>query len=389
MRILILLREFYCLSLPIGGAERQTLKLASELQKMGVSVRIVTGLWEWGQPCRESIQGISVDRHFSAWGMFGIKGLRKIGFYTYLFSLFLYLLWHRNEYGLIHCQSALVEASVGVMVGQWLNKPVLIRPMASGAFGDFKRLQERRDIWGQDRLVRGLTRADAIVALNPQISDEMAALGVARDRIVLIPNGVETRLKGPLRNYTRCEPLRILFAGRLHPQKGIGTLLKALSRLAEERPALSWRLQLAGTGPLQHELQAMAKELGVDQHVVFLGHLDPVDPLLEACDCFVLPSLSEGMSNALLEAMAYGLPCIATDIPGNNSIIQHQRNGLLVPPNDEQALAEAIAALAESERLRQNLGWEALKTVEERYFLPCVAQQYAALYADLLRSKAG
>ena len=353
MRALLILREFYCPALPIGGAERQALKLAGELHKMGVSVRIVTGLWSWGQIRHEVIQSIDVDRHFTAWGLFGIKGLRKFGFYTYLLSLLWYLIRHRNEYDLIHCQSALVEASVGVLAGQWLKKPVLIRPMASGAFGDFKRLKERRDIWGQDFLVRKLTRADAIVSLNPQISAEMAALGVARDRIILIPNGVETKTKEALRSYTRCEPLRILFVGRLHPQKGIGTLLKALARLAKDRPSLTWRLQLAGTGPFEHELKVMAKELGIDQGVVFLGHVGEVDALLAACDCFVLPSLSEGMSNALLEAMACGLPCIATDIPGNNSLIQDQCNGWLVPPNDEQALAEAIVTLAESEGLRQ------------------------------------
>lgn len=388
MRILLLLREFYCPSLPIGGAERQALKLAGELHKMGVSVRIVTGLWEWGQPRHEVIQGIYVDRHFTAWGIFGIKGLRKFGFYAYLLSLFLYLVWHRTDYDIIHCQSALVEASIGVLAGRWLKKPVLIRPMASGTFGDFKRLHERRDIWGQDFLVRELTRADAIVALNPQISDEMAALGVAQDRIILIPNGVDTRLKEALRNHTRCEPLRILFAGRLHPQKGIGTLLKALARLAKDRPGLTWRLQLAGTGPLEHELKVMAKELGIDQGVVFLGHLDEVYPILAECDCFVLPSLSEGMSNALLEAMACGLPCIATDIPGNNSLIQHQRNGLLVPPGDDRVLADAITALSESEELRLRLGREALKTVEGKYSIHCVAKQYAVLYADLLRRKA-
>ena len=82
MRVLLILREFYCPALPIGGAERQALKLAGELHKMGVSVRIVTGLWGWGQRRREIIQGVNVERHFAAWGMFGIKGLRKFGFYT-------------------------------------------------------------------------------------------------------------------------------------------------------------------------------------------------------------------------------------------------------------------------------------------------------------------
>lgn len=389
MSVLILLREFYIPSLPIGGAERQALRLASELQRMGVSIRIVTGLWEWGQPRHEVIQGVSVDRHFTAWGAFGVKGLRKFGFYAYLLSLFLYLLWHRNEYDLLHCQSALVEASIGVLAGQWLKKPVLIRPMASGRYGDAKRLRRGRDIWFQDFVVSTLRGVNAIVALNLQIADEMVSLGLPKDRVVFIPNGVEIEPLSKQRSYSRHTPMSIAFVGRLHPQKGIGTLLMALGRLAQERPDLSWRLKLAGTGPIEQELQIMANELGIDQRVEFLGHLDHVDTLLKECDCFVLPSLSEGMSNALLEAMACGLPCIATDIPGNNNLIRHGRNGLLVTPDDDQALAQAIAALAGNEELRQDLGREALKTVEEKYSLACVALQYATLYENLLMSRAG
>jgi len=351
-------------------------------------VTVVTGLWEWGQPRREIIQGIPVHRHFTAWGMFGIKGLRKFGFYTYLLSLFLYLLWHRNEYELIHCHSATSEAAIGVYAGHCLYKPALIRPMASGAFGDLIILHKDCSLGGRSWLMHNISHADAVVALNQKISDEMAALGLNKDKFHFIPNGVEIRPDRPLHDYSWHEPMRIVFMGRLHPQKGIDTLLKALGRLAQERPDLPWQLLMAGTGPLKDELQVMAYRFEIDQRVVFLGHLDRVDALLDACDCFVLPSLSEGMSNALLEAMACGLPCIATDIPGNNSLIQHQRNGLLVPPNDEQALAEAIVAVTGSEELRQSLGQEALKTVEGKYSLSRVAQQYAALYNDLVRSKA-
>jgi glycosyltransferase involved in cell wall biosynthesis len=389
MRVLIVLREFYCHSFPVGGAERQALKLAGELKRLGVPVTIVTGLWEWSQPHCEIIQGIPVDRHFSAWGMFGIKGLRKFGFYSYMLSLFLYLLWHRNEYDIIHCHSALVESCIGVLVGHWLNKPTLIRPMASGVFGDFKRMREGGSFWNHDWLVRQLRRTNAIVALNPQIADEMVALGITKDRIIFIPNGVEIEPAPHQRSYTQHEPMRIAFVGRLHPQKSIDTLVNALGYLEQESPDLSWRLQLAGTGPSRPELQAMANDLGIGHCVEFMGHIDCVDTLLEQCDCFVLPSLSEGMSNALLEAMALGLPCIATDIAGNNNLIQHQRNGWLVSPNDDKALAEAIVALATNEGLRQRLGQEALKTVQDNYSLHSVAQQYADLYADLLRNKKG
>ena len=103
-------------------------------------------------------------------------------------------------------------------------------------------------------------------------------------------------------------------------------------------------------------------------------------------DCFVLPSLSEGMSNALLEAMATGLPCIASDIAGNNNLIRDRHNGILVPPKDELALAKALLELSQDEGLRQRLGQAARCTVEEQYSLHSVAQRYAALYQSLLCS---
>ena len=386
MRVLIILREFYCPSLPIGGAERQALKLAGELRKMGTSATVVTGLWEWGQPRREDIQGVPVHRHFTAWGMFNLRGLRKFGLYFYLLSLFLYLIWHRDEYDIIHCHSAMAEASIGVLAGRWVNKPTLIRSMASGVFGDLKMLREDHSIWGTGWMLKNLCQADAIIALNQQIADEMLALGVAKNKVHSIPNGVEIK-SSHKRDYAPRDPMVIAFVGRLHPQKGMGTLLNALKLATREKPGLSWQLNVAGTGPLERELKTMANELGINRQVEFLGHIQGVDALLDQSDCFVLPSLSEGMSNALLEAMAHGLPCVATDIAGNNSLIQHHHNGLLVRPEDDAALAAAILLLMTDEAHRKRLGQAALKTVEEKYSLGSVARQYAALYADLLKSK--
>lgn len=387
MRVVIILREFYCPSLPIGGAERQALRLAGELPRNGVSATVVTGLWEWGQPRRQVIEGVPVHRHFTAWGMLNIKGLRKFGHYFYLLTLFLYLIWHRHEYDVIHCQTAMSEASVGVLAGQWLHKPTLVRSMASGDWGDLKVLRADRSILGTNWMLKNILKADAVVALNQRVTDEMMSLGVAPERIVSISNGVQVEASSRNRNYTRGDPIVFVFVGRLHPQKGVTTLLRAFGRVAQDTPALSWQLKLAGTGPLEHELKTLANELAIGQHIEFLGHVSDIDALLDQSDCFVLPSLAEGMSNALLEAMAHSLPCIVTDIPGNNSLIRHHKNGLLVRPKDEGDLAAAISVLITDQGLGQRLGLAAVGTVEENYSLGSVARRYASLYADLLQGK--
>jgi glycosyltransferase involved in cell wall biosynthesis len=106
---------------------------------------------------------------------------------------------------------------------------------------------------------------------------------------------------------------------------------------------------------------------------------------LAEADVFVLASYGEGMANALLEAMAAGLPCITTDTPGNNTLIQHERNGLLVQHNDDAAeLARASALLARSAPLRERLGREARRTVAEAYDIRLTARRYAALYQRLV-----
>src|SRR5512135_953633 len=148
MRVLIVLRYFYCRSEPIGGAEREALRLAQKLQNNQVAVTVVTGLWNWGQPRREPIQGIPVRRHFTAWGMFNIKGLRKFGQYIYLLSLFSYLVYHRNAYDVIHCHSAMFEASIAVLAGKLLHKPIVVRSMASGPWGDLAAVRRERSLWG-------------------------------------------------------------------------------------------------------------------------------------------------------------------------------------------------------------------------------------------------
>ena len=389
MRILIVLRYFYCPSQPIGGAERQALRLATRLTEKGVSAVVATGLWDWGQSRRQVIQGIPVHRHFTAWGMFDLKGLRKFGQYFYLMSLLGYLILHRREYDVIHCHAATFEAAVAVLAGQWMKKPTLVRSMASGRWGDLRMVQTDRSLLGTSWMLKKIREANAVVALNQQVLREMIDLGVAKERILTIPNGAEQpgHLK---RDYAIHDAMIITFVGRLHPQKGVTTLLAACQLVAQDRPHLRWRLQLAGTGPLENELKALARELAVEQQVRFLGHVHDVNELLELSDIFVLPSLSEGMSNALLEAMAHGLPCIVTDIAGNNEMIAHGINGWLVPPEDSTALAKAISTLAIDQELRQRLGRAAANTVETKYSLDCVADQYLTLYASLLggRTKA-
>ena len=353
----------------------------------GVTVTVVGGQWDWGQPRREEINGVPVHRHFTGWGGFNIRGFRRVSQYLYLLTLYLYLVRHRNEYDLIHCHSALFGASMVALAGRMLHKKSLIRAMASGPWGDIKRLREgeRGTIWGTRWMLSQLKKADRLVALNRQVSEELVEIGVQPERIVHIANGVEIEQIERKADYRLDHEITVTFLGRLHPQKGIDVLLSAFQQVRKESPQFFWQLKLIGTGERRSRFEAMARQLAIDQAVEFLGQVDDPVPLLHQSDVFVLPSRSEGMSNALLEAMASGLPCIVTDIAGNSEVIAQGVNGLLVQPDDHNDLATAMASLATDQKLRERLGQEAIRTVEEKYSLDSVANQYMTLYAGLLQ----
>jgi glycosyltransferase involved in cell wall biosynthesis len=225
---------------------------------------------------------------------------------------------------------------------------------------------------------------DRFVALNEAVVRELVAAGVPERRIVRIPNGIEVP---PARERPAAlhDPARIVFVGRLHEQKGVDTLLRAFARLRADRPDATIALRLVGDGPLRADLEALARELGVDAE--FLGGRDDVDTLLEDADVFVLPSRAEGMSNALLEAMTLGLPAIVTNIPGNADVIRHEENGLLVEPDDPDGLAAAIGRLLDDGALRGRVGRAGRETVEAEYALDRVASRYVALYEELLSER--
>jgi glycosyltransferase involved in cell wall biosynthesis len=167
-----------------------------------------------------------------------------------------------------------------------------------------------------------------------------------------IPNGVDTTRFHPARrpDSAGCE---LLFVGRLAPQKGVDVLLKALATMPD-----GWRLRIAGDGPERSRLSTLADELGLAERVRFLGwtQRDELPALYRSADVFVFPSYDEGMPNVVLEAIASGLPIVATRIAGNDQLVVHGKNGALVRPGDPGAFAEALRPLLTDGPLRQKLG---------------------------------
>lgn len=383
MRVLMILTRFRS-SGPVGGTGRQLYKLARALTDQGLDIEIVTGWWSRKEPRTKTFDGIPVHRVFTFWNMGGIKGLRKFGTYTYMLALLAYLVRHRRRYDVIHVHSMSASAFVGTLAGKLLNKPTLIKVMASGEWSDLKLMRDNVFVWGTRYMLPFILRyCDCIVALNRETVKELQEAGFAPERIGLVPNGVVMG-DAQKRTYRLHTPACLVFVGRLQRQKGLDVLLQALARLKTIRPTSDWKLRVFGDGPRHAEYENLTDDLGIAEQVQFEGQISNVPAQLVTADIFVLPSRAEGMSNALLEAMAAGLPCIATRISGNTDLIEDGVNGLLVPPENPEALARAMVSLLESQPLREKLAHSARSVVRHRYAISSVAGRYVDLYENLL-----
>jgi starch synthase (maltosyl-transferring) len=212
---------------------------------------------------------------------------------------------------------------------------------------------------------------------------------VPRSRLAVIPNGIEIQ---PARSAMAVDRLNLglphgsivgLFVGRLDPQKGVDVLVRALA-VARNQVA-SLHMLLAGSGPEREYLARLVDDLGLGSYVHFLGWRDDVSAVLRAADFFVLPSRWEGMPNAVLEAMAAGLPVIATRAEGSMELVRNGETGRLVEIDDEHALANALVELACDATLRDAWGKRGKSIACTEFSLATMIARYDELYESLLR----
>jgi glycosyltransferase involved in cell wall biosynthesis/protein-tyrosine-phosphatase len=215
--------------------------------------------------------------------------------------------------------------------------------------------------------------ADAVIAVSRNTADALARRGHKTSAIQCIHNGVDTqslttrRGRGDVRRELQVGPETLLVgtAGRLVPVKAHDDLIRAIPLILQRRPDA--RFLIAGDGPLDADLKLLARELGVESKVMFPGDRDDVHDLIAAMDVFALPSLSEGTPMALLEAMALGTPVVATSVGGVPEVISHPVNGLLVPPQNPQALADACLDLDANRERALTMAAHARRTIEESF----------------------
>ncbi|MFW5928066.1 MAG: glycosyltransferase [Thermoplasmatota archaeon] len=198
-------------------------------------------------------------------------------------------------------------------------------------------------------------------ALNIIRSEDMRKKAVelepGSDMMILPSKGIDTDKFKPIPSpSSSSDKAKVLYVGRLHELKGLNYLIEAFSDVKEKYSDVE--LLIIGGGDLREELKELVHKEGLDQHVKFIGEVEhsKLIDYYQNSDIFVLPSLSEGLSNVIMEAMACGLPVIATDVGGNSELVEHENGGFLIRSRDVPSLSKALERLLKDPELRKHMG---------------------------------
>jgi len=410
----------------VGGAEKQALAHGRSLRERGFATTIITLRHQRHWLPREVIEGVPVVRvaGMLLGGRERLPGpLRKL---LYLLGLLVmgWTLWrHRQRYDALHFYHLGFEVLPVALVCRLTGKPMIVSVRSAdsgksakpdskapllvgplGASAPWLQVDDRRrldsDLAALESLgkpVVRFTRAllqgiDAVVViLSSRMKDSLAARGFNLLDIELIPNGVDTTRFRPMGAEASAPASLTQQGGRaytvvcvsgLRYEKGIDVLLQAWYLV--QKQASQARLIIVGKGPLQDQLEHMAEALGIAVSVEFAGLQSDVSGQLYRGGLAVLPSRFEGMPNALLEAMACGLACVATQVSGCEDVIQHAVNGLLVEPEDYQGMAQALLTLLRDPLLARKYGEAARATIEKHFALEHITDRYVELYQRLV-----
>jgi L-malate glycosyltransferase len=362
----------------VGGSERQAHLLARALIERGHRVEVVTQGFP-GLATREEIGGVCVRRELLAVGRGPVHAL------AYLASSLRSMLRDRRRSQIIHVHHIYMDAFMAGLLRGRLKTPVVVKAACGGSVGDMARLT---GVPLSRFVFRVTRRIDRLIAISGEIREELVAHGYRPASIVRIPNAVDVRNFRPAgdpevgKRELDLQGRVVSFVGRLDPQKGLLCLLEAWKAVTLAYPDA--RLLILGKGPQEAELRGAADRLGVSGRVAFVGERPDPRPYFAASDVLVLPSIAEGMSNVLLEAMAMGVPCVATRIGGTVDVLRGGVTGLLVEPNNVPQLSQGLLGLLEDRDLARRLGAAGRRAVEEAFSLDVVADRYVGLYRELL-----
>jgi len=355
----------------VGGAEKQALELSVALRARGAEIQVVTRR-ENGCPAVEEVRGVPVRR------------LAAFGSPAFMVSLAAYLFSKGKGFDVYHSHLASSHAVVAALAARLFGAKAVVKLGGGVGVGEIAR--SRGTALGRLKLAALAALKPTLVAVNADQPAELNGTGLEKLPLHVIPNGVDLETYKPAREELRRELRKsfqwegkvFLFVGRLDSDKGQS---EALSVFLEgfKRAGSPGLFVVVGEGPKRAQLEARARELGLGASVRFMGAAQgDVSLVYRGADVFVQPSHSEGLSNALLEALASGLPVLASKVTGIEGLIEDGRQGRLFDPRSAADVERVLKELA-SARL-EDMGREA-RAKADAYSIEKAAGRYLELYS--------
>lgn len=377
-KVCMLIARFYP---QLGGTELQALRLAKTFISHRIETFVLTQRYSKILKKKEIIEGVPVYRRFGP-----IPGF--VGSIGFMFSSFLFLVSQRRKSDIIYVHLASSPAIVAGIVGRLLHKKTILKFGGARKTGDI--YTSGKKPWGGVKLWILQKFIDYFVCPSEEVKKEIIAAGFPETRIIKIPNAVETNIFSPVTTDVKLQLRKklslpsdkkiIIYSGRLSEGKGVEILLAAFSRLLRIFPAIY--LVILGEGKLRSKLIGLSEKENIVGDVLFGGYKENVNEYLQASDLFVNPSLGEGLSNSVLEAMAVGLAVVVTGLESNKEIIKDGVSGIIVEPDNVDSLIEGISDLLLNPEVCQTLGKNASEKIRKYFSLNIIADVYSRFFKE-------
>ncbi len=385
MRVLMFCPQFAPL---VGGAERQAELLGKTLCRGGVKVCVVTPRMDASSPADETVSGLHIKRFrlSDLVARFPLRGIALLNAPRIAFQVMWRVWLDSRDSDIVHCHIGSLQSVAAAWAARLRGIPVICK---AGVADDRSDLGEaaKNGLTGRFIAWAGRWTFTCWVATTQEVKEALLRAGVEARRIVIIPNGVDVPASSARISSGR--PVqRFLYLGRLsaNTQRDVPGLIQAFDILASDLPNVE--LAVVGDGDLLADTRAAASACRHASRIQVTGPGDPGEWIRWA-GCLVLPSRREGLSNALLEAMAAGLPCIAYDIPPNREVLADGAAGVLVTPGDTAALVAAMRQFAMDARHVSSVANAGLNRVASEYEITSIAQRYVQLYWTLVDPTTG
>jgi len=364
----------------VGGYEQAAERLGIALIDRGHRVTVVTERRNRAWPVRETFLGLEI-RRLTSWNVARLQTLSGILF------LAVYLLLNGRRFDVLHVHQYGWVSTLVILVGRMLGRPVVLKLTNTGPHG-IRALLARLHYSAFH--VRQHRRLSACIATSNRARTEIIDLGLDASRVHLIPNGLDTEFFVPASPQARSDARRELGLGegllaltvcRIRPEKNLPLLVEAWKRVEARLPGV--RLAIVGDGDGMVGLKALVERLGIGPSVLLPGASSDPRVWYAAADLYLLSSISEGLSNSLMEALSCGLPMVSTRVSGSEDVVEAADVGLLVPLDDALALADAAAEMLEAPDRLEACGERARAYAEAHFSVTSVADKVEGLYASL------